>query len=500
MRQMRRYTVNKLVVLLLLCFTLTNCTDEGLEPQNFDKLTPDNFPQSEEDISAALTAIYNDMGVNWMHTYIDNDHITVNELCTDMLISAWGGGWQEKDRFLWTENSGFVKSLYFGYSKAVTKATLLLDLLEASEISNAELQERYIAEVRVLRAYFALQLYDLYGPVPLTTDIEVATDINTIHQPERPSKQEVVNFIVTELNAAADKLPVRYSSGNDYGRLTQGAALTMLMKLHLIEKDFAAVAQVTETIMGLGYDLLDDYNDVFSTKTENNENKEVILAIPKIADGYGTTWYAVVLPQTPRYRPITGITVNIWGGLKTPWSVYDRYEEDNDDRLGDAMIRYYHDTDGNLVDFREQTNAKAVGASPKKYQEDPDHMGNFQGNDIVRYRFADVILARAEALNELNGPTADVVALVNRIRNRVHTTPIEETGWTKETMRDYILDERGRELFCEGHRRQDLIRHGKLIEKAHELGRLDAAPHHVLFPLPQSLFDENPNVTQNPGY
>ncbi|MCL3779261.1 RagB/SusD family nutrient uptake outer membrane protein [Prolixibacteraceae bacterium JC049] len=488
------------LTIALALFMCVGCSDNGLEPQNYDRLTPENFPQSDGDIEAALTAIYNDMGEYWAHRYIDNSQLIVNELPTDMLISAWGGGWQEKDRFLWTQNTGFVKSLYFGYSKAITKATLLLDLLNKSEIANEELKNRFIAEARTLRAYFALQLLDLYGPVPIITDVEIATDINTIYEPARPERSEIISFIETELTAAAESLPVRYDSGTDYGRLTKGAALTMLMKMHLLEKNFAKVEQVTSTITGLGYSLLDSYNDVFSTKTENNDNKEVILAIPKIADGYGTSWYAVVLPQTPRYRPLTGITVNIWGGLKTPWSVYDRYEEGNDDRLGEAMIRYYVDTKGNQVDFREQTNSKAIGASPKKYQEDPDHLGNFQGSDIIRYRYADVLLARAEALNELNGPTAEVVALVNEIRGRVNTTLIEETGWTKDSMRDFILDERGRELFCEGHRRQDLIRHGKFIETAHQIGRMDAADHHVLYPLPQALLDENSNVQQNPGY
>lgn len=497
---MKKYILKPFIAMIIAVGMLFGCTDNGLELEVYDQLTPENFPQSDGDIQAALTAIYNDFGENWMRTYIHENNITVNELTTDMLISAWGGSWQDMDRFNWTPNSGVVKKLYFNYSKAVTKTTLLLDLLNNTEISNKDLQKRFIAEAKALRAYFALQLFDLYGPVPIVTDVEVATDITKIHQPSRPTSAEMVSFIETELKAAAADLPESYDSGTDYGRITKGAALTMLMKLYLHEKNFQKVEEVSAEILTLGYELLDNYNDVFSTETEGNSNKEIILAIPKIADGYGTSWFAVVLPQTPRYRPLSGVKINVWGGLKTPWSSYDRYEEGNDDRLGEAMVRYYFDTKGNWVDFRQETNAKAVGASPKKYQEDPDHLGNFQGNDIVRYRYADVLLARAEALNELNGPTADVVALVNQIRNRVNTTPIEETGWTKETMRDYILDERGRELFCEGHRRPDLIRHGKFIEKAHELGRMDAAPHHVLFPMPQALLDENPNIQQNPGY
>ena len=495
---MKKYIIKPFLFISILVFTLTGC--EGLDPEVYDKLTPENFPGSDSDIEAAVTAVYNDMGETWMHVWLDDDHIAINELCTDELISAWGGDWQTKDRFLWTANDGFVKTIYFRYAKGITKATLLIDLLNNTSISNEDLQKRYIAEVRALRAYFGLQLYDLYGPVPMVTDPEIAKDVYSIHTPVRPSSEEVVSFLEEELLAAAEDLPSKYTTNADYGRITKGAALTMLMKLYLMEKNWTKVQDVTETIMGLGYALLDDYNDVFSVDTENNANTEVILALPKIADGYATTWYAVVLPQTPAYQSLTGISLSLWGGLKSPWSFYDTFEEGNDDRLGEAMVRYYYDTDGNWVDFREVSNSKAVGASPKKYQEDPDQLKYYQGNDIVRYRYADVLLARAEALNELNGPTSEVVGLVNQIRGRVHTSLIEESGWSKIDMRDYILDERGRELFCEGHRRQDLIRHGKLIEKAHELGRMDAAAHHVLYPLPQSLLDENSNIKQNDGY
>ncbi|BDD10697.1 hypothetical protein FUAX_31290 [Fulvitalea axinellae] len=496
---MRNILNRTATALLAVGLAFTSCDD--LTPENFNQLTPDNFPKSVEDVEASITAIYNDFGTTWMHSYIDNRHIVVNTLCTDELISAWGGGWQQKDRFLWDENTGFVWDLYKDYTKGVTKATLLLDLLENTEISDENKKQRSIAEVKALRAYFAYQVYDMYGPLPLVTDIEVATDINKIHQEERPTAESVIGFIETELKAAIAKLPVEYSGEEDYGRITKGAAMTMLMRLYLHEKNFAKVAEITAEIQALGvYALLDNYNDVFSTATEGNGNTEVILAIPKIADGYGTSWFACVLPQKPKYRSVTGVNMNVWGGLKTPWEFYDKYEEGNDDRLGDALIRYYTDTDGNEVDYRTVDHTKAIGANPKKYREDPDHLGNFSGNDIVRYRYAGVLLARAEALNELNGPTAEVVGLVNQIRNRVNTTPISEDGWNKDTMRDYILDESGRELFCEGHRREDLIRHGKLVEKAHELGRLDAAEHHVLFPIPRKLMDENPNITQNPGY
>ena len=134
-----------------------------------------------------------------------------------------------------------------------------------------------------------------------------------------------------------------------------------------------------------------------------------------------------------------------------------------------------------------------------KYSEDPEQKGSSQGNDFIVYRYADVLLSRAEALNEINGPSKEVTDLINQVRTRAHVSTLNWQNYTKETLRGFLLEERGRELYCEGHRRDDLIRHGKFIEKALEKG-VAAKPYHVLFPIPQSAMNENPNLVQNPGY
>ncbi|MNV92968.1 SusD family protein [compost metagenome] len=119
------------------------------------------------------------------------------------------------------------------------------------------------------------------------------------------------------------------------------------------------------------------------------------------------------------------------------------------------------------------------------------------------YRYSDVLLELAEAINEQNGPTSEAIGYVEQIRKRVglpNSIPASATAG-KEAFSDFILDERGRELFCEGHRRRDLIRHNKLISTAHEEGYITAQPYMVLFPLPQDILDESKGkIKQNPGY
>ena len=118
---------------------------------------------------------------------------------------------------------------------------------------------------------------------------------------------------------------------------------------------------------------------------------------------------------------------------------------------------------------------------------------------LYMFRYADVLLAKAEAMNELNGPSEEAIEWVNQIRRRANATEIKLVDFNKDTFRDFILDERGRELYCEGHRRDDLIRHGKYIEYARKDG-MDAKDYHILFPIPQKALNENSNLKQNPGY
>ena len=143
------------------------------------------------------------------------------------------------------------------------------------------------------------------------------------------------------------------------------------------------------------------------------------------------------------------------------------------------------------------------GALPLKYPEDASQTGDQSDNDVVVYRYADVLLELAEAINEQNGPTAEAIELVEQVRsraNQANSIPDAATA-NKEAFRNFILDERGRELFCEGHRRRDLIRHGKLISTAHEQGWTSAQPYMELFPIPQNVIDESQGkIKQNPGY
>ena len=97
------------------------------------------------------------------------------------------------------------------------------------------------------------------------------------------------------------------------------------------------------------------------------------------------------------------------------------------------------------------------------------------------------------------GPTDENIELINKSSRRANVSELKKNEFDKDSLRDFLLEERGRELYCEGHRREDLIRHGKFIQRAIETG-YDAKDCHVLYPIPQSAMNENPNLKQNIGY
>ncbi|MEB2774675.1 RagB/SusD family nutrient uptake outer membrane protein [Algoriphagus sp. D3-2-R+10] len=493
---MTKKIYSKIICLLTAGSLLTGCFD--LEYENFNKINSENFPQSEADLHAATIGVYHSLGNSFVMRFMDNSGFILNTLSTDEMNTAWGHGWFMIDNFLWQSNNMAGSGLYNEYQKGVTKATRIIDAFDKSDVEESR-KNKSIAELRVLRVLYANLLYSMVGPVPIVTDAEIANNVYSEWKPARPGKEEYVSFMVNEILASYDLLDATVSA-QDYGRLTKGAALTLLMKIYLNDKQWDKAANVAKQVMDMGvYDLLPSYKSVFSSENEGPVNKEVIFPIQRITSDLSFSWtyFAAVLPSVPMYKAPNGNQMQIWGGLRMPWAYYDKYE-DQDERL-ETIIRYYTDVNGNEVDFRAVDHPRAIGASPMKYSEDPEHRGADQGSDFIMLRYADVILSRAEALNELSGPTQECIDLINMVRERANATLLDHTEYTKESLRDFLLDERGRELYCEGHRRNDLIRHGKFIEKAQEAGK-SAQPYHVLFPIPQSVMNENPNLRQNDGY
>src|SRR5690606_19718053 len=131
---------------------------------------------------------------------------------------------------------------------------------------------------------------------------------------------------------------------------------------------------------------------------------------------------------------------------------------------------------------------------------DENHVGAAHGNDIPEIRLADIYLSRAEALNELQFPSQEALQYVNLVRQRAGLEDLASGDVTSQSaMRDQILLERGHEFYNEGHRRMDMIRHGKFISDAVRRGK-KAQPYHIVFPIPQVVIDSDSAIEQNDNF
>ena len=186
---------------------------------------------------------------------------------------------------------------------------------------------------------------------------------------------------------------------------------------------------------------------------------------------------------------------------------YNKFDP-SDKRLAVLLRQYPIDSKGTLFDAENggtvggQYYAPFIGAIPKKYGVDPTSTTAVMVTDIVVWRYADVELLLAEAINEANGgPTSEAYTLINDVRSRAGVANYNIGSLNYNTFKSKLMDERLFELWCEGQRREDMIRWGTFVSYAASQGSAFATANDTLYPLPQKVITEtNGIVKQNPGY
>lgn len=402
---------------------------------------------------------------------------------------------------------------------------------QASNVLRSNPSPSQAAQARFIRALVMYDVLNLWGVVPYREDLD---DFRI--PPITMQAQEAIDFIASELNAIMDDLP---NSGAAYVA-NQNAARVLLMKLHLNKGAFLnrqtptfdpvdmnqvitlanqVIASNRHQISGPGkyFDNFAPNNDVLST-----ENIFTLYNEFGVRGGnVDRTWNTVA-----HYNMVPGG----WNGWCTLSDYYNLFEE-GDERLGidyeyaaDTMDnpggrrnvgflvgqQYNLETDQPLrarnpstqplvftpeVTIRTSGNTlETAGIRVMKYAFDYSVSGGQRNNDWVVFRYADVLLMKAEAiLRGGTGTPAEALALVNDIRENRSASPLATLTL------DELIDERGRELYWEGWRRQDLIRFGKFLEPR-QLKPSTSSPHLLVYPLPSQQLAVNPNLVQNEGY
>ena len=428
-----------------------------------------------------------------------------------------GGLWQDMYRHSWSAGHDFPKNAWIYLYKVITLCNRSLEQLDRHQhLLDSATLAAYKSEVRALRAIYYWYLIDLFGRVPIMTSTDVS--MNEVTQAER---KEVFDFAVSELRQACEFLTDESSvhRGDYYGRVTKPVAYFVLAKLMLNAEVYTGTPQWEEcigycdSIQNRGFELEDVYTNNFMVY--NEASKENIWTIPMDKDLYTTQQQNMYRSYHYRHAAAYGFTaengscatlrvLEIFGyGTEKKdkrfdmnyWAdeVLDLNNNSILDRTGKPLTYYPWEA---TMDLSGSPYVETAGARMKKYEIDKNATkdGKLMDNDIVLFRYADVLLMRAEAKLRLG---LDGQADFDAIRDRVGMD-------RRELTLQNLLDERLMELCWEGWRRQDLIRFNQyesLFEGDFFDDKTDESDGHTrLYPIPTDVITLNHNLTQNPGY
>lgn len=428
------------------------------------------------------------------------------ELTTDEAVIAWNDATiKDLHWHTWAPTDVFLAAMY---SRIMYTVALSNEYIRATAGNTDANIKTYHAEARFLRALAYYHAIDLFGNPPFVTE----EDKPGSYFPEQISRGDLFTYIESELVAMEPDLGAPQF---EYGRADKAAAWMTLAKLYLNAEVYTGVPKYTEAIAVLNkvinssYTLSTEYLHNFVA--DNHTSPEMIF--PITYDGLHTQSYggmvylihAAIGGSMPA-NDLFGVGGG-WGGLRTTSAFVEKYAIAEDSRAlfwTDGQTLEINDiaqfTDGYAITkFR---NRKLDG-SPATHAH-PD----FVDTDYPLYRLADAYLMFAEAVlrGGTGGTRAEALDYVNRIRARAYGDASGNITDSQLTL-DFILDERARELYWEGHRRTDLIRFGKFTGGDYLWpwkGKVkEGAPtesYRDLFPIPAADIGANPTLQQNEGY
>jgi len=399
-----------------------------------------------------------------------------------------------------TNSYALWKSVY----PAIKDANFVISRLESSPIADSA-KNRLLGECKFLRAMDYYMLTNTFGDVPLWTGELDAAKVAAL---PRSPVADVRTQMITDLKDAAAGLPVSYDA-QDVGRVTKGAALTLLAKTYLFAKDWQNAYQTAgEVISEHQYQLLSNFSDLFDPTLKNKNNKESIFEIQYNRDASTNLNY-----QTNQYYswffPQGDASGGTYAGVDFGTTLLQSYPEFYPTH---RLVNLYQDADTRKeVTLAWGYNGQPFTAFPEagypwfgpKFWDLTANRTNSAKN-LYFLRYADVLMTYAEAANEL-GKTADAIGALNQIEERAGLGDLD-ASMSQTALRQFIMDERAREFVGEFQRKWDLARWGKLVDDIQLIagenpnGAKNVKAFNALFPIPYDEISKNPKLTQNQGY
>ncbi|WP_128544572.1 RagB/SusD family nutrient uptake outer membrane protein [Larkinella soli] len=500
---MKKITVIGTLVLSLSQFA---CKEDFLVTTDPTRIGADLFYKNETQLNQAVNGVYGQLQTITNAAYIFQEFTSDNTtLDFNPLDRGGAAGWEAFEFSTVNQGNGEISNMWNQYYSAMYNINYALEKMSGATTIDAAAKGPIEGQLKWLRAYLYFHLVQYFGDVVLVT--------NTLDKPDkafdlvRSPQADVWAQIEKDLKEAVTLLPATYPAAQ-VGRVTKGAALSLLGKVYLTQKKYADAVTTLKQVLPLGYSLNAKYADNFDPARKNGP--ESIFEVQYQGGNDLGEWSNFVYVFAPRASAgaVTGFANTTPGGRNIPTNDMMAAYEPGDLRK-DVSVQPGYTLNGKFV------------AMPfvNKYRYAHTISGRSDNNWPV-LRYADVLLMLAESINEASGPDAEALGYLNQVRTRAGLKAL--SGLDKVAFRDAVLKERRVELAFENHRWFDLRRtktpaelsafmnaHGAREKAKPTVDRGGIAfnaldyvytDNEYYFPIPAPQILINNKLTQNPGY
>ncbi|MDR2232988.1 MAG: RagB/SusD family nutrient uptake outer membrane protein [Tannerella sp.] len=509
-------------IALFTAFALALPSCMNLDEEVLDEIPSSNFGRNEAEINAIMAPAYKTFNRYWSHNFM-----SLQECTGDMMLipSKLGGDWYDGGQYrelhmhTWVATNNTIRGSWNRATECVSACNLILHTIEENQSMEAGVKTRSVAELRGIRAFWYYVMLDNWGNIPLVTDFT-----NT-ELPSLTPRNEAYQFVLKELNEIKDILRDDVSTAS-YGKFTKGAAYALLAKMYLNAEAWGVdsprwqeVVNACDVVMGLDYRIEPVWKDNF--KAANETSLEAVLAAAFSANESNSA-YRMVYYNWLHY--LDNIALGFRGtgnNCMTAQPDYVRLFDEEDQRFagsfllgpminpatGQVLITAHsrpliHTIDVTIIPGTERDGTpwgdvnQEDGARIFKWEYEKSII-NMMENDFHIIRLADIYLMKAEALVRLGQDNGEATRLVNVIRERGYGN--DSHNYTSVTLKEVEL-ERKLELAWEFWARQDNIRFGT-FQNPRWLKQSTAGKDYLnIFPIPQTAWQANNKLVQNPGY
>jgi len=490
--------MNKILLSLSLLFLFVNCST-NLDTELQGQYTSDTFYKTNDQAVLAINACYQIVSFNNTKNLL----WVFGDVASDDTVKGGNDGDQSDigfvDNFTANASNGAIESFWKHYYEGIGRSNNVIYYVPSIAMDPV-LRDRIVGEAQFLRAYFYFHLTNIFGSVPLR--LIPAFSITDLSAP-LASVNEIYAQMETDLKAAASTLPITYDA-NETGRATKGAALGLLAKVYLFEGKWDLALEASSQLETLGYSLNPLYANNFSEAHENG--LESVFEIQHLSGqlpftgSYLNQYFSPSGNNGYFFNAPTANFVNEFE--KTDAQVVDPRLDYTVGRAGTKWVdgQYYNVQWSPATGYLDKKQSAAVTSGP---------IGD-GGLNYVFMRYAEVLLIKSEALNELNRGAEALIPL-NKIRKRARESYLYDvnlagygtvpsqllpdvTNSSQSSLRDAIRHERRVELGLEFHRYYDILRYGKSYSDNALGSQGFNYTNKRYFPIPQSERDTNTKI------